>query len=685
MADFILELYSEEIPARMQSEAARQLEAALVAVLAQHDVTPLGVVHYSAPQRLAVLIDDLPDHTPDRTEERKGPRVDAPEKAIAGFLKANGLSDTTELATRDDGKGAYYVYAIEQKGQDMSAFLGQHLPEIIERFNWPKSMRWGSGRLRWVRPLRAILCRLGGQIVPFEVDGLAAGGVTYGHRFLAPAAIEITQAAHYVGLLEKAYVLVDPAIRESMIVEGATALARENGFELVEDMGLVREVAGLVEWPVPLSGSIDAEFMDVPDELLTSVMRTHQKYFSVRDPQKNTLASMFITVSNMQTADAGALIRAGNERVLRARLSDGKFFWDQDRKQALQDRLPALAAITFHARLGTVGDKAERMAAIAQDLASVFTVSAECAARAARLSKADLVSGVVFEFPELQGIMGGYYAALDGEDAEIGPAIAEHYAPLGPSDAIPSSAVGHVVALADKIDTLTGFWRIDEKPTGSKDPYALRRAALGVLRIIIENNITLSLRPILTAAMGRHCLPSGDAAENMATAAAVDNLLSFLRDRLSVYLKDRGVRYDVVAATMGADDDDMCAIVARGQALAHFLDTSDGANLLAAYTRADGILQKSKNDNVPAVNPKIFTTDEETVLFETLESVQKTKADDLAAMLAELARLRAPVDAFFNTVMVNVDENDVRLNRIALLHALIVLMRQIGNLSLINK
>lgn len=685
MADFILELYSEEIPARMQGAAAQQLHAAITDLLTQQGVTPLGVTHYSAPQRLAVLIDDLPAQTPDRTEARKGPRLDAPEKAIAGFLKANGLSDVSGLATRDEGKGPYYVHEIHEKGQDMSAFLQAQLPDLIARFSWPKSMRWGTGRLRWVRPLRAILCRLGGTIIDFEVDGLASGGVSYGHRFLAPAALDIHHASDYVSTLEKAYVLVDPAIREAMIVEGAASLARAEGFELVEDMALVKEVAGLVEWPVPIAGRIDSDFMDVPDELLTSVMRTHQKYFSVRDPQNNCLAPVFVTVSNMQTADQGALIRAGNERVLRARLSDGKFFWDQDRKQKLEDRLPALDAITFHARLGTIGDKVERLAHLAEDLSAAFAVDAIAAARAAQLCKADLVSGVVFEFPELQGLMGGYYAHHDGEGDVIGQAIAEHYAPLGPSDAIPTTALGQVVAMADKIDTLTGFWRIDEKPTGSKDPYALRRAALGVLRIIIENNISLQLRPILTAAIARHRLPAKDPAQSMDVAEAVNNLLGFIGDRLAVYAKDRGLRYDVVAATMSADDDDICAMVARGQALADFLETTDGADLLAAYNRADGILQKSPKSETAPLKPEIFTVAEEENLFVTLQSLEASSGRDLADFLNDLSQLRQPVDAFFTSVMVNVEDDDVRLNRLALLAALTRLMRKAGNLSLINK
>ncbi len=685
MADFILELYSEEIPARMQGAAARQLETAICAVLSDHGVSAHGVAHYSAPQRLAVLIDDLPDQTPDRTEERKGPRIDAPEKAISGFLQANGLADTSGLTTRDDGKGAYYVLESHQQGQAMSAFLAGHLPDIINSFNWPKSMRWGSRRLRWVRPLRAILCRLNGVVIDFEVDGLTSGGVTRGHRFLAPAEIEIKHAHDYIGALEKAFVLVDPAIRESMIIEGASELARAQGCALVEDMGLAKEVAGLVEWPVPLCGTIDPDFMDVPDELLTSVMRTHQKYFSVYDPATKRLAPYFITVSNMQTPDEGALIRSGNERVLRARLSDGKFFWDQDRKQPLAERLPALDAITFHARLGTVGDKSKRIAALAQLMAPAFSIDEQVAARAGLLAKADLVSGVVFEFPELQGVMGGYYARHDGEGDAIGQAISEHYAPLGPSDAIPASPCGQVVALADKIDTLTGFWRINEKPTGSKDPYALRRAALGVLRILLENRMSMNLRPVLLSAIAAHQLPSGDPAAEADLENAVDDLLGFLRDRLSVYLKDRGLRYDVVAATMSADDDDICAIVDRGQALADFLDTSDGANLLAAFTRADGILQKSDLADHVVINPDIFETKSEALLFQTIETVRGSSAQNLPEFLTALAQLRSPVDAFFTEVMVNVEDKAVRVNRLALLHSLKELMSQVGNLSLINK
>ncbi len=680
MADFVLELYAEEIPAGMQARAAEHIEQAFVSALKARGVEPLGVESYVAPQRLALLVDDLPQKTEEIRNEKKGPRVDAPQQALDGFLRSNGLHDVAALSVKQDAKGDYYVFEAVQPAEAMADILASIITEIILAFPWPKSMRWGAGKLRWVRPLRAILCRLGGKIVPIEVDGLKSGGVSYGHRFLAPQPIEIKHVADYLPLLEKAFVLADPAIRSAMIAEESAHLATAEGLALVEDIALVQETAGLVEWPVPLMGKIDTDFMTVPDELLTSVMRTHQKYFSVEDPQTGRLAAKFITISNMVTPDQGAQIIAGNERVLRARLSDGKFFWDQDVKTKLEERLPELDKITFHAALGSVGQKAQRIAALAHNIAEQLGEDQASAARAGLLCKTDLVSGVVYEFPELQGIMGGYYAVNDGEGEDVGAAIKDHYRPAGPRDAVPSTSIGRIVALADKIDTLAGFWLIDEKPTGSKDPYALRRAALGVIRIILEHELKLPLTPLLTAGIAAQNV---DGAGKKADAIAAD-LLGFIIDRLQVYLRDAGLRHDIVAASLLDGADDIVNIVARGQALTDFVMTEDGKNLLAAHNRATGILQKANSS--AKVDATYLQEKEEKDLFTALQNVGENGADmqtpeALQKYLVTLSALRAPVDAFFDKVLVNADDAKLKTNRLAMLQSLVVLMERAGKLS----
>lgn len=687
MADFILELYSEEIPAGMQARAAEHLEKALIDNLRASGAEALGVSSFVAPQRLAVLIDDLPIETEEVRSEKKGPRVDAPEQAIQGFLRANGLSDVTALQIKQDPKGDVYVLEIYQGAERVSDILARIIPEIISEFPWPKSMRWGAGKLRWVRPLRNILCRFNGEVVSFEVDGLVSNGKTYGHRFLAPDEIDVMRKDDYIGALEKAFVLVDPAIRGSMIAEGAVSLARDQACSLVEDIALVQETTGLVEWPVPLLGRIDRAFMDVPDELLRSVMRTHQKYFSVIDDKSGKLAPYFITISNMSTEDSGAAIIAGNERVLRARLADGQFFWQQDLKISLDARLPALDNITFHAKLGSVGQKARRISALAGHLAAKIGADAAHAARAGLLCKADLVSGVVYEFPELQGIMGGYYAVHDGEAESVGAAITQHYAPQGPRDAIPASQNGQIVALADKLDTLTGFWLIDEKPTGSKDPYALRRAALGVIRILLETRTSLNLLSVLTEALGQHNENSHPQKSTSALVAIAEDLLSFIIDRLQVYLRDAGVRHDIVLASLLAGADDVVEIVGRGQALTEFVLTEDGENLLAAYNRADGILRQSDLDNFDAlgIDDKRLVDPAEQALYAALRDLDAHEdfmtPEALRVFLSRLAKLRAPVDKFFEDVLVNVDDKALKLNRFALLHGLVTHMGKAGDFS----
>ena len=675
MADFLLELYSEEIPAGMQAGAAAQLERHIKSFLDGFGVSAESLQAHVAPQRIALLADGLPAQLPDRKEEKKGPRVDAPEKAIEGFLRANGLDNTDTLSVRDDKKGAFYVLEIDEPGRPLAEALGEFLPHMIEGFQWPKSMRWGDKSLRWVRPLRGILCVFDGAVVPFEVDGIKSGNTTYGHRFMAPAPLTITKPADYLGTLEAAKVLADAAIREAMVAEGAAQLAARVDCNLVEDSGLIRETAGLVEWPVPLLGRIDDAFMDVPEEVLISVMRTHQKYFALRYAD-GKLAPYFITISNMLTEDEGAAIIAGNERVLRARLSDGRFFWDQDRKETLESRLPALEKVTFQAQLGTVAEKAMRIAALSETLAAALGADAAAARAGGRLCKADLTSGMVYEFPELQGIMGGYYAENDGLGDAVAAAIRDHYKPLGPGDAIPQTPEGQAVALADKIDSLTGFWSIDEKPTGSKDPYALRRAALGVIRVLLETDTRLALTPVLDQAFvqyGGTEKPSAD-------------LLGFIADRLKVYLRERGISHDVVSAVFALGSDDVVETAQRAEHLQAFLTNEDGVNLKAAFNRAHGICAKAGH-KAASVDAGLLQEPAETALNQAIEAQQKLPMQtlaDYAAYLDGLATLRAPVDAFFDAVMVNDEDDAIRQNRLSLLQSLIALMQRAAAFDLIE-
>lgn len=676
MAELLIELYSEEIPAGMQAAAADQLARKVEEFLHGFGVKADSMTSHVAPQRLALLAAGLPQNLPDRKEQRKGPRVDAPDKAIEGFLRANGLDSTDGLQVEEDKKGAFYVLDIDEKGGPLSDALAAFMPGMIEAFQWPKSMRWGSGSLRWVRPLRAILCLFDGAPVTFTVGGLTSGAVTYGHRFMAPEAIEISDPHDYVGALERAHVLVDAAVREAMIAEGASRLAEGVSCTVAEDAALISETAGLVEWPVPLLGKIDDAFMDVPEEVLISVMRTHQKYFALRDKDAN-LAPYFITIANMVTEDKGAAVIAGNERVLRARLSDGRFFWDQDRKQTLESRLPQLEKITFQAQLGTVAAKSQRIAKLASIVAEALSADAEAAEQAAHLCKADLVSGMVYEFPELQGIMGGYYAQNDGLGDAVAAAIRDHYKPAGPGDAIPATAEGMAVALADKIDTLTGFWSIDEKPTGSKDPYALRRAALGVIRILVETDTALALSPLFEEAFKLH------KTEKPLIEKLVAELMAFVADRLKVHLRGQGISHDVVNAVFALGSDDVVALASKSAQLKAFLDSEDGANLKAAYTRANGICAQAKHHS-DKVDAALLTAAEEQALHQAIAALDGTADGAYDRQLDALATLRAPVDAFFEAVMVNDDDAKIRHNRLTLLQALVQNMRRAADFDLIE-
>ena len=693
MTDLILEFYSEEIPAGMQAPAAADLQKKVADFLKSNGIEDVALETFCAPQRLALLGRNLPVELAEQREEKKGPRVDAPEKAIEGFLKANGLTSTDGLSVREDPKGSFYILEEVIPGRNFSAALEDFVPELVRGFNWPKSMRWGDGTLRWVRPLRALLCMFNGKVLSCAVDGIEAGSTTFGHRFMAPDALKIDKADDYLSKLEQAYVIADKAKREAVILEKAEGLATAEDLVLVDDAGLLAEVAGLVEWPVPLMGRIDDAFMDVPEEVLVSVMRTHQKYLALRN-KSGQLAPRFITIANIETADNGAKIIAGNERVLRARLSDARFFWDEDRKTDLSARKPDLDKVTFHAKLGTVSDKTDRIEKLVAYLADIETgfsfedlsqnASSEVTNQAAALCKADLVTGMVYEFPELQGIMGGYYAALQLGDEKVGNAIRDHYKPLGPNDAIPATSEGRLVAMADKMDTLAGFWLIDELPTGSKDPYALRRASLGIIRMLIEGGRRLNLDGFINAAMQNY--PA-----SLENSSAAEKLRLFFIERLKIYLRDKkDIRPDIVdsvlAVSVQAYRDDIYVLSLMAEALKKFLASENGTNLLAAYRRVRGILKKSPAD-IERIDESLFVSDAEKVFFAALIRLQMAEivsVDDYTNNLESLASLREPVDIFFDHVLVQDENEKIRQNRLALINKLIIAMDSAADFSLIE-
>ncbi len=698
MPDLLLELFSEEIPARMQAQAAKDLERLVVGALSDRGLLFEGATTYAGPRRLTLVAAGLPVKQPDVSEERKGPRVGAPQKAMDGFLRSAGVTlDSCEK--RSDGKGEFYVAVIARKGRATAEVLAEILPDCFAKLPWPKSMRWIPGEpIRWVRPLHSILCTFGGEVVPFEFAGVKSGRATKGHRFLSAGAINANSFEIYRNDLKHHHVMLDADERKQTILNQAKTAAFALGLELIEDEVLLNVVAGLNEWPTVLIGTIEDQFMDVPPEILQTSMRTHQKYFSLRDPKTGKFANRFAVVSNMVAEDGGAAIVAGNERVLRARLSDAKFFWDQDRKVKLSDRVKDLDGIVFHAKLGKQSERVDRIEALAGEIAAKIGADVDKAKRAARLCKADLTTGVVGEFPELQGVMGRYYALHDGEDAEVADAIRDHYKPLGPSDAVPTSKVSIAVALADKLDQLAAFFSVGEKPTGSGDPFALRRAALGAIRIILQNVTRIGYGGLLAISVGellRQNNPavrsafqnaaSGAAVQQVSVRAAVEFLFAegvwdFIKDRLKIALKEKGTRHDLIDAVFSlGNEDDLVRLVARVEALQTFLASDDGANLLVAYRRAANILKaeekkdKTTFDGEP--DPDAFVQDEEKALFvELATAAELVKAEvereRFVEAMSVMSRLRAPVDAFFEKVTVTDKDAALRQNRLKLLSRL---------------
>ena len=678
MPELLLEFLSEEIPARMQARAAEDLRKLVTDRLVAAGLVYEGAKAFATPRRLALSVHGIPARQPDIKDEKKGPRVGAPENAIAGFLKAAGLNSIKDAKIQPDKKGDFYVAVIEKQGRTAIEVIAEIIPDVVQTFPWPKSMRWGSGRLNWVRPLHSIIATFGPEteepdVVRFSVGGLAAGDETRGHRFMAPAPLKVRHFDDYMAKLEKAKVVLDPARRADIILADAKNLAFAQGFELVEDQGLLAEVAGLVEWPVTLMGSFDKAFLAIPEEVIRATIRNNQKCFVLRDPQTAKLVNKFILIANEEATDGGKAIVAGNERVIRARLSDAKFFYETDLKTRLEDRLPKFAQIVFHEKLGTQAERIARIMALAGKLAPLVGADVAKTERAAQLCKTDLLTDVVGEFPELQGLMGRYYAEAQGEDEAVAHASEDHYKPKGPDDLVPSDPVSIAVALADKIDTLTGFWKIDEKPTGSKDPYALRRAALGVIRIVLDNSLRLRLTKI-----------SGVSAD----------LLSFFADRLKVQLREQGARHDLVDAVFALEgQDDLLMIVRRVEALGKFLDTDDGKNLLAGYKRATNIIRieekKDKREYTGVPDAKRYQLPEEKALAEGIDVARKEASaaigkEDFAGAMRATTKLRPRVDAFFDKVTVNVDDKALRENRLKLLNEIREATRTVGDFSKIE-
>ena len=691
MPDLLIELFSEEIPARMQARAREDLKALVTNGLVEAGLTYASAGVFSTPRRLTLTVDGLSSESRPVKEERKGPRADAPAAALEGFLRSTGLT-LDQLERREDKKGGVTLFAVlEKPGRQAAEIIAEVLETTIRNFPWPKSMRWGSGNLRWVRPLHSILCILvdeaGATTVPLSIDGIQAANTTAGHRFLSPARFAVTSFDDYVVKLKRAHVVLDSAEREAAIWQGASNLAFAAGLELVEDRALLAEVAGLVEWPVPLMGRIGDDFLHLPPEVLQTSMKEHQKFFSVRNPKTGRIEG-FVTVANTETADHGVTILKGNQKVLSARLSDARFFWENDlrvAKAGMGEWLDGLKAVTFHNKLGSQADRIARIASLARHIAPLVGADADVAHQAATVAKADLRSAMVGEFPELQGLMGMYYAKAAGLPDAVAHAARDHYSPLGPTDTVPADPVSIAVALADKIDTLTGFWAIDEKPTGSKDPFALRRAALGVIRLILSNALRLDLRAL------RQICDSAIPAVLKSGEGNDDSLLSFFHDRLKVFLKDQGIRHDLIDACLAMPGhDDLTLLVKRAEALAAFLKTEDGPNLLAGFKRANAILSQAEaKDGVEysyGADLKFAETDVERALFTALDHTEATitpavQAEDFAAAMSAMATLRAPIDAFLDATQINTDNAILRRNRLNLLHRIRAICSGVADLT----
>jgi len=732
MPDLLLEFLSEEIPARMQARAADDLKKMVTDRLVAAGLAYEGAKAFVTPRRLALSVHGVPARQPDLKEERKGPKVGAPEQAISGFVRAAGLKSIREAKVQADKKGDFYVAVIEKAGRPAVEVIAEMIPEVVRAFPWPKSMRWGAGRLNWVRPLHSILATFGPEteepeVVKLSVDGIASSDETRGHRFMAPGAIKVRHFDDYLAKLQAAKVVLDPARRAETILADAKNLAFAQGLELIEDDGLLAEVAGLVEWPVTLMGSFDKAFLAIPEEVIRATIRNNQKCFVLRDTQTAKLTNKFILVANEEASDGGKAIIAGNERVIRARLSDAKFFYETDLKTKLEARLPKFEHIVFHEKLGTQAERIKRIEQLADELAVTLSKSRPDffdgkllsagdfqreqeayrakAKRAALLCKTDLLTDVVGEFPEQQGLMGRYYAEAQGEDEAVAHAIEDHYKPKGPDDLVPGDPVSIAVALADKIDTLVGFWAIDEKPTGSKDPYALRRAALGVIRIVLDNKLRLRLLEIVAKHHGVmaglvpaiHALLHAKKKDVDARHKAGHDglsLLSFFADRLKVQLRDKGARHDLVDAVFAlGGQDDLLLIVRRVEALGKFLATDDGKNLLAGVKRASNILsieeKKDKRTFVGAPDSKLLKDSEEKALAEAIATAKKDASaaiakEDFAAAMSAMAKLRPRVDAFFDKVTVNADDKALRENRLKLLNEIREATRAVADFSKIE-
>ncbi len=688
MPELLLELLSEEIPARMQARAAEDLKRLVCDGLKKAGLEFESAEAFVTPRRLALVVDGLPESTPDISEERRGPRADAPEKAIEGFK--GSLPEGTKIEKRGTEKGEFYFAMIEEKGRGTADVMPGILNAAIAALSWPKSMRWANHEVRWVRPLQGMICLFDGAVVPVSYGPVKSGDTTTGHRFLSPKPFKVKNFAEYKKKLLAAHVILDANARAAIIEEQAQKLAKKAKLKLKDDPGLLAEVAGLVEWPVALMGKIDKAFMDLPDEVLTTTMRHHQKYFALIDA-KGKLAPRFIVVANTEATDKGKAVIAGNERVLKARLADAKFFWDQDLGRKLEDRVRDLGGRVFHAKLGTVLDKVIRVEQLAGDLAEHCRANPGDAMWAARLAKADLSTGMVAEFPELQGVMGQYYAINDGENPDVAAAIAEHYSPRGPGDACPSAPVSITVALADKIDTLAGFWSIDEKPTGSKDPYALRRAALGVIRLIVENGLRLPLADAFAKATVNFNETLGGVSDSFDAA----DLLAFFADRLKVHLREKGVRHDHIDAVFAlGGEDDLVRLLARVDALGAFLKTDDGGNLLVAYKRAANIVRIEEKKDGRTYDgdprPELLSAPEEKTLASRLDDAAKgageaLAGEDFTAAMSAIALLRGPVDDFFDKVTVNADDADLRENRLILLSRIGRTLDQVADFSKIQE